>query len=76
MQQERFFFKDVSAVLTSNFIFIDHRLFCSISTEAAEGHLISSGAIKVDNMSQCDKSFSASNAAGFSEDEFVMTHVY
>ncbi len=42
------FFKDVSAVLTSNFIFIDHRLFCSISTEAAEGHLISFWAIKVD----------------------------
>lgn len=47
--------RDVSGVLVSNFIFIDHRLFCSISTELAEGHLISSRTIKVANMSWLER---------------------
>lgn len=47
--------RDVSGVLASNFIFIDHRLFCSISTELAEGHLISSRTIKVANMSRLER---------------------
>lgn len=50
-----FLSRDVSGVLASNFIFIDHRLFCSISTELAEGHLISSRTIKVANMPRLER---------------------
>lgn len=74
---EDFFFRDVSAVLTSNLIFIDHRLFSSISAAAPGGHLISSSAIKVDDISQQWRSNSSANTSGFSKMNFVVesTHL-
>lgn len=60
--------RDVSGVLASNFIFIDHRLFCSISTELAEGHLISSPNYQSGQyVSTREKSNSSSDTAGFSK---------
>ena len=66
--------RHVSGVLSSNFIFIDHRLFSSISTEQQGGLLVPSSASSKWTISLCDGRGkpSLSNPSRFWDMNFVM----